>query len=189
MSRAARAAAVLAVLAGPAAADALAPGARALALTDAKGAAIEVAELRLQAPDAAGAQGFDIVWNDALFGDYFLSMRPFKCLEGPDQLWCRVPYPYAIARKIGPGDLTDLEYAALFVWKRKGDYGIDLWNGVYYVIEPGPDGALVGTLHDYDMNDLGIPPAAGDMRPIAPADLTEGPEDGRWLPGLRIAAP
>ena len=190
MSHAARAAACLLALGAPAAAaDALAPGSRMLSLIDGAGAALPVAELRLDPPDATGAQGFAVIWNDALFGDYFLSMRPFKCLEGPDQLWCRVPYPYAIARRIGPGDLTDLEYATLFVWKRKGDYGIDLWNGVYYVLEPGPDGALTGRLHDYDMNALGIPPDAGDLRPIAPGDLTIGPEDGRWLPGISIAAP
>jgi hypothetical protein len=175
----------LALAAGPAAAD----GPRALSLIDEAGGALQVAELRLSPPGADGAQSFEIDWDDTKFGDYFLSMRPFKCIEGPKQLWCRVPYPYAIARQIRPDDLTDLEYATLFVWKRKGDYGIDLWNGVYYAITAQADGALVGRLHDYDMNALGIPPDAGEMRPIGTDELTEGPEDGRWLPGLVIAAP
>ena len=162
---------------------------RALMLIDGDGGAVQVATVTFAAPDADGARGFAIAWDDARFSDHFLSMRPFKCLEGPEQLWCRVPYPYEIARKIRPGDLADLEYATLFVWKPKGAYGIDLWNGVYYVLEERPDGSLVGVLHDYDMNALGIPPDAGDLRPIGPADLTTGPEDGRWLPRLTIAAP
>lgn len=181
--------AAFAVIAAMIAAPAMADGPRALSLIAEDGAPVQVAEVTLGAPDADGAQSVAIAWNDALFGDYFLSMRPFKCLEGPEQLWCRVPYPYEIARRIGPGDLTDLEYATLFVWKPKGAYGIDLWNGVYYVMEAAPDGSLVGVLHDYDMNALGIPPAPGDMRPIAADELTIGPEDGRWLPGLVIAAP
>jgi len=182
--------AAMAALACPAAAeDALAPGARTLSLIGGDGTAMQVATLRLEAPDADGAQGFTIDWDDALFGDYFLSMRPFKCLEGPKQLWCRVPYPYEIAREIQPGDLTDLEYAALFVWKPKGDYGIDLWNGVYYALTAQADGTLTGALHDYDMNALGIPPDAGNLRPIGAHELTLGPDDGRWLPSLRIAAP
>lgn len=40
--------------------------------------------------------GYRVDWDDSKFGDFFLSMRPFKCLEGSEKLWCRVDYPYDI---------------------------------------------------------------------------------------------
>lgn len=149
-----------------------------VALIDAAGTAHEVAALTVS--DGR----YEIAMNDAVFADYFLSMRPFKCLEGPEKLWCHVPYPYAIARDLGSG-LTDLEYDLLFVWKRTGDYGIDLWNGVYYRIEEDGD-RLVGRMHEIDLDALGVPPPEGEMRPIGPADLTEAEPGSHWLPNVVI---
>ncbi|MHA6326304.1 hypothetical protein [Roseivivax sp. CAU 1753] len=120
----------------------------------------------------------------APFSDHFLSMRPFKCLEGPGTHWCHVPYPYEIARDLAQ-DTTDLEYDFLFVWKPATEYGIDLWRGVYFDIVP--DGAgYVGTLFETDLDKLGVPPDAGELRPIREADLIEAEPDSFWLPVLRI---
>lgn len=177
-------------LAAPAlalAAEALRPGTRAILVSDGTGAApIRVGALTLAPADANGESAMEVTWVDALFGDHFLSMRPFKCLEGPEQLWCRAPYPYDNRRKISATDLTDLEYDLLFVWKPKGAYGIDLWNGVYYRLSVAADGTIAGELHDFDMNPLGVPPEAGNLRPLGPDDLTPGPDDGRWLPRIVI---
>ncbi|MEM8789266.1 MAG: hypothetical protein AAGE76_13490 [Pseudomonadota bacterium] len=118
------------------------------------------------------------------FTDHFLSMRPFKCLEGPDKHWCHIPYPYQISRQAGP-DLTDLEYDFLFIWKGAGDDGIDMWNGVYCVLEDTGD-RLVGRLHEVDMDILAAPPADGDLRPIGTGDLEPGGPDSHWLPRLLI---
>ncbi|WP_415918868.1 hypothetical protein [Tateyamaria sp. SN6-1] len=118
------------------------------------------------------------------FADHFLSMRPFRCLEGPQKHWCHVPYPYEIARNIG-SDLTDLEYDFLFVWKGATDYGINLWNGVYYRLTPQND-QLVGVLHEVDMDALGVPPEAGNLRPITASDLHESDPDSHWLPRMVI---
>ena len=147
---------------------------------------LQVATLRLSAPDGSGARGYSVDWDETLFEDHFLSMRPFRCLGGGAQLWCRVPYPYEIRRKLREGDATDLEYDLLFVWKTAGSYGIDLWNGVYFVLEGGPDGPWTGGQHDYDMNALGVPPEAGVLRPISYEELTEGPGDGRRFTAIRI---
>ena len=132
-----------------------------------------------------GETGYNVDINDDAFTDHFLSMRPFKCLEGPAKHWCHVPYPYEIRRVVSASDLTDLEYDFLFLWKGATDYGIDLWNGIYYRIEAEGD-ALVGTLHEIDMNVLAVPPEAGDLRPVKAYDIEESDPDSHWLPRLVI---
>lgn len=128
--------------------------------------------------------GYSVVWDDSKFGDFFLSMRPFKCLEGPEKLWCRVGYPYEIKRSIAE-DLIDLEYDLLFVWKKASDYGINMWNGVYYRLGD-EDGRLIGVLHEMDMDVLAAPPDDGSLRPIADDHLDEGDPDSHWLPRLVV---
>ena len=179
--------ALLALLAAPAAA---AEEVRAVHLVAADGAALKVAELRLDPPGPDGTRGYAVAWDESLFEDHFLSMRPFRCLGGGAQLWCRVPYPYEIRRVLAPGDATDLEYDLLFVWKKTGDYGIDLWNGVYFDLT-GPAagswaGPWAGAQMDIDLNGLGVPPPAGELRPISEDDLSEGPGEGRRFTAIRI---
>jgi len=147
-------------------------------LEDAAGVRIHIATLSGQ-PDA-----YVMTLNDAVFTDHFLSMRPFRCIEGTSKTWCHVPYPYEIKRDLTK-DLVDLEYDFLFVWKGRTDYGINMWNGVYYRLEEGADG-LVGTLHEMNMDDLAVPPEAGNLRPIREMDLEPGDPDSHWLPVLRV---
>ncbi len=127
---------------------------------------------------------YKLTLDEAPFSDHFLSMRPFKCVEGPEMLWCHVPYPYEIKRDIS-SDPTDLEYDFLFLWKKAGSYGIDMWNGVYYELTE-QDGGLVGDLHEMDMNVLSVPPDTGELRPLKPTDLEPGDPDSHWLPQLVI---
>jgi hypothetical protein len=148
-------------------------------LESAHGERLLIATLKVN-PDG----GYAIDMNAAVFSDHFLSMRPFKCLEGAEKHWCHVPYPYAIQRSVAQ-DLTDLEYDFLFVWKGGTEYGINLWNGVYYKLEE-QDGVLVGTLHEMDMNLLAVPPSEGDMRPIADKHLHFADPDSHWLPVMLI---
>lgn len=147
-------------------------------LEAADGTRIEIATL------SGPASGYAMTLSDAAFSDHFLSMRPFRCIEGDDKTWCHVPYPYEIRRNI-QDDLIDLEYDFLFVWKGRTDYGIDMWNGVYYrIAQDGDD--MVGVMHEMNMDMLAVPPAAGDLRPIRDSDLEEAEPDGHWLPILRI---
>ena len=170
------------VLAGPAHAF-LPEGEKTISLVDQDGKSHPVATLVF----AESGQGisYSITWKDGVFADHFLSMRPFKCFEGPDKYWCRVPYPYDIRRVVTDQDFTDLEYDLLFVWKGATDYGINLWNGIYYKLENQGD-RLVGILHEMDMDKLGVPPDAGNLRPIREVDLEEGDPDSHWLPSLVI---
>lgn len=152
-------------------------------LHPAEGAPVAVGTLALLG--AEDGPEYRIDWDETKFSDHFLSMRPFKCLKGPEKLWCRVPYPYENRRVISEGDLTDLEYDLLFIWKGAGDYGINMWNGIYYRLHRAGTGA-VGTLHEVDMDILAAPPDPGDLRPIGPGDLEEGDPDSHWLPRLTI---
>ena len=157
-------------------------GEKAVKLVSGDGQEIVMATVTFS-PDGDGA--YSITQNDAVFADHFLSMRPFKCLESPDKHWCYVPYPYEITRKVSAEDLTDLEYDLLFVWKGATEYGINLWNGVYYKLSVDGD-RLVGSIYEMDMDRLGVPPDAGDLRPIQDKHLDEGDPDSHWLPRVVI---
>lgn len=148
-------------------------------LLDQDGGRIDIATLTLV------DDTYSVAMTDTAFGDHFLSMRPFKCVNGPEMLWCHVPYPYEIKRDIA-SDVVDLEYDFLFLWKKAGSYGIDLWNGVYYVLDVQGDG-LLGTLHEMDMNTLSVPPEAGNFRPVLAKHLEPGDLDSHWLPRLEIS--
>lgn len=167
---------------GGAAADPL-NGEKGVYLLAEDGARIEIGRIAFS-PEAAGAR-YELHLKADAFADHFLSMRPFKCLEGADKHWCQVPYPYAIARQVRADDLTDLEYDLLFLWKGAGEYGINMWNGVYYRLAV-EDGRIRGALHEMDMDILSAPPDAGDMRPIRPGDLHAADAAGHWLPELVI---
>lgn len=165
---------VLAVIASGAAAET-----RAVFLEDLQGTRIEIATLEI---DPEGSYSLEMA--EAPFENHFLSMRPFRCLEGPQKNWCYVPYPYEIKRNISD-DLVDLEYDFLFVWKDAKDYGINMWNGVYYKIEE-VEGQLTGALHEMDMDKLSAPPPAGELRPVQAKDLHESDPESHWLPRLVI---
>lgn len=144
------------------------------------GTRIQIATLTTR-PDG----GYSVEMAQAPFTDHFLSMRPFRCLEGPQKHWCHVPYPYALARSGPQGDPTDLEYDFLFLWKGAADYGINMWNGVYYQLEPNGAG-WTGRMSELDMDLLSAPPPEGIVHPIRPQDLTEAEPEGHWLPLLII---
>lgn len=148
-------------------------------LQDGAGQRIEIAQVDI-APDGS----YSVRMNDTVFSDHFLSMRPFKCLEGPAKHWCHVPYPYDLSRNISQ-DLVDLEYDFLFLWKGATEYGINMWNGVYYRLSQ-EGGQTTGTLYEMDMNDLAAPPDPGVLRPIKNTDLHDGDPDSHWLPVMVI---
>lgn len=159
------------------------PGEKTVSFIDGEGGAKRLATIRF-APQGDAAT-YQIEWLDAPFSNHFLSMRPFGCVEGVEKLWRRTPYPYDNRRSVTADDLTDLEYDLLFVWKGVGDYGIDMWNGVYYRL-PVEGDRIVGRLHEMDMDLLSAPPESGDLRPVRESDLEAGDPDSHWLPVVVI---
>jgi len=94
---------------------------------------------------------------DKPFENQFLSMRPFQCIMGKKQVMCHVPYPYEKSGFITTSDLTDLSYDLLFLHKNPAEYGINLWNGIFYRLLLNDD-AIKGTLFEVDMNTIASPP-------------------------------
>jgi len=169
---------VLGMILGLAASNAAAQS-RTVYLESGDGARIEIANIQV---DAQGS--YSVSMDDNAFENHFLSMRPFRCLESAEKHWCHVPYPYENKRNIS-ADLTDLEYDFLFVWKLANEYGINMWNGVYYKLEQSGD-LLKGTLHEMDMDTLSAPPDAGNLRPVEAKHLHESDPDSHWLPQLVV---
>ena len=108
-------------------------------------------------------------------------MRPFDCLHDPKEWWCHLGYPYPLKQRVTASDLTDLEYALLFITKGPNAYGIDAWNGLYFKLAEAPDGGIGGAVHEVDLNLLAVPPSDPAVRPIGPAALTPaGPSAHRF---------
>lgn len=128
---------------------------------------------------------YSLILDIEYFEDQFLSMRPFKCLMGGERVVCYVEYPYANQHYIEEGDLTSLEYDLLFLHKSPTEYGINLWNGIYYKLQFAGD-RIKGQLHELDMNILSAPPEEGVIRPITGDDIFEGDLDNQQFPELLI---
>lgn len=169
--------AALSAMAGPL------DGTKEISLLDSEGGRIVIGTVTFT-PEG-DARAYKIEWAEAPFSDHFLSMRPFRCLEGPAKHWCQVPYPYENNHRVSAGDLTDLEYDLLFLHKGATEYGIDMWNGVYYRLSQDGD-RLTGTLHEMDMGQLSAPPEGGNLRPITEKDLHESDPESHWLPRVVI---
>lgn len=119
------------------------------------------------------------------FKDFFLSMKEMKCLEGPKELWCHIPYPYDMPREWTSDDYRWLSQDLLFMYKRPGEFGANLWQGVYYRISQEAD-HLIGTAMHIDLNELAAPP--DDLRsPFYDEDWLEPIDPNEhWLPTLII---
>ena len=107
---------------------------------------------------------FTFAMDETKFSDQFLSMRPFKCLDG-DVMICHLAYPYQKNFHISSADLIDLEYEFLFIARSPSEYGIDPYNGRYYKLSID-DGEIKGTIYAVDLNLLAAPPEDGDLRPL-----------------------
>ncbi len=130
-------------------------------------------------PDGDGAK-VAVVLDAPEFTEEFLSMRPFRCLSGPKQMWCHLVYPYGTRARITASDLVDLEYQLMFIWRTPDRVGADAWNGLYFKLALEPDGGIAGALHEADYNVLATPPADTFARPVGHGDLTPA-EPGRRL--------
>ena len=120
------------------------------------------------------------------FTDHFLSMRPFRCIEGPTEWFCYLEYPYKLRSIITRNDLSDLEYQLLFIRKTTAEFGIDAWNGLYYQLTLESDGSISGTLLEGDLNSLQSPPSEDYAKPVDLGEFIEGSKTNRLFPSLRI---
>jgi len=135
-------------------------------------------------PTTDGAATFKIKLDSAPFGDHFLSMREFKCLQGNTELTCHVPYPHASPRTVKIGNLAWLEHSLLFFYKLPTDFGAKLWNGIYFELRP-TDSGLIGKPQAIDLNLIAAPPANTNIPPYR-SSLRDDMPTGRWIKSLSI---
>lgn len=146
----------------------------------------DIAKVNFKPGTTPGTVSFSVKLIDAPFKDEFLSMRPFRCLPDTKEMWCHLAYPYTNKREISAGDLQDLEYDLLFLYKPPKGYGIDAWNGLYFKLALQADGSLNGTVFETDMNVLAIPPDEGVLRPITYGALSEVEPDAHRFHTVEI---
>ncbi|MCG8324923.1 MAG: hypothetical protein MI673_05355 [Thiotrichales bacterium] len=108
---------------------------------------------------------YRLVFSEDVFQQEFLSMRPFKCLHADSRMVCHMPYLYEKTGILTQNDMIDLEYDLLFLHKETEEYGINPWNGIYYVLTASGE-SISGELHEVDLNVLVAPPPAGELRPV-----------------------
>ena len=124
--------------------------------------------------------------DTAQFTDHFLSMRPFRCIEGATEWFCYLSYPYDLRSLISDDDLSDLEYQLLFIRKTPSEFGIDAWNGLYYQLQVEADNTITGKLLEGDLNSLQSPPAEQFAKPVDLDEFIEADKSRRLFPTLRI---
>ena len=120
------------------------------------------------------------------FTEHFLSMRPFRCIEGEAEWFCYLEYPYDLRSVVTKDDLSDLEYQLLFIRKTPSEFGIDAWNGLYYKLAIEDDGSITGKLLEGDLNSLQSPPAEKYAKPVDLEEFIPGHKSRRLFPTLRI---
>lgn len=132
-----------------------------------------------------GRIAFALKMDRDRFSDFFLSMKEFKCLEGPDEVACHVPYPYANPGTVQVNDFVWLEHSLLFLHKQPRDFGAKLWNGLYYRFQRDGEG-LLGRPHAVDLNHISAPPADLNTPPYH-VDAQDAVAPGaRYLSSIRI---
>ena len=128
---------------------------------------------------------YEITLNENVFQKEFLNMRPFQCLHQPKQILCHLEYPYKKLGYITRDDLMDLEYDLLFLHKTPAEYGIDAWNGLFYLLTATENG-IEGTLNEVDLRVLIAPPEDGTLRPVTRNMLYEADPSKHIFPKILI---
>jgi hypothetical protein len=154
----------------PLGASPLHPGSKTITLVAEDGSQLPIGVAEFS--KSTNGVAFTTTMTGARFGDYFLSMRPFRCIDTAQERLCHQPYPYALVREISADDLTALEYELMFIFQTPDQFNsVDAWNGLYYKLRIEGD-SLIGDLHAVDLNLIMAPPEKGEMRPIKQNDLT-----------------
>lgn len=127
---------------------------------------------------------FKINLDDKPFKVYFLSMRNFQCIEGPD-VECIVPYPYDNPMTATPKDLDWLADNLLFLYKTKKEHAATMTNGIRYDLKL-TDAGIVGKPQAINLDDIASPPKDKVKAPYPPSDRDDYPPGSRWVEMLKI---
>jgi hypothetical protein len=119
--------------------------------------------------------------------DFFLDMRPFLCLTGPEKRLCLFPVQNEPAL-ISPDDMVPLEYALMFMRTKAKDLHVNPFYGLYYKMQ-WTDKGITGKVFEVDMAPFIAPdivPIERRKRPLQPQDFYEADLKSQWLPQLSI---
>ncbi len=133
-----------------------------------------------------GKSAFRVEMADVM-QDYFLAMRPFRCLTGPWQRLCWFPVKNEESL-ISDTDLLPLEYALMFMRSKPKDLHMNPFNGLYYKLRR-ENNKLVGALYEIDMEPFIVPdsrPPGERQRPLKEKDFNDADPVTNWLPALSI---
>ncbi len=159
-------------------------GSKTLRLHARDGTAVVLGQVQFT-PHADGRSAFQLKLDHAVFKDFFLSMKEFKCVEAPAEVFCHVPYPYPQPGTVARNDLAWLEHSLLFMFKTPAEFGAKLWNGVYYQLKPTATG-LEGLPQAVDLNRISAPPDQPSTPPFRRALRDDIPAGARWFQRLTI---
>ncbi len=168
--------------AGPAAAWELV-GTKTVALVTREGLAVPIGTVDFR-PEG-GRVRFTVQLDESRFKDYFLSMWPFKCIDGGGETTCHVHYPYDMPATVTADDLAWLEHALLFFHNVPRDYAAKLDKGLYYKMKLTDDG-IVGTPQAIDLALIEAPPADLNVPPYGPGERWDIEARKRWFVQLTI---
>jgi hypothetical protein len=133
-------------------------------------------------PLEGGSARFELRLDGAGFSDYFLAMRPVRCLTGPREQLCH--FPYGTRTEVSLTDLSALEYQLLFMHKKAATVSLDPRDGIYWILHVDGD-RLVGVLQDADLDPIVAPQGDAD-HPLTKEHLQPADEASHWLPRLTI---
>ena len=154
-------------------------------LVDSKQKEVKIGDVGFIDTDNGGTS-VQVNIDTSVFTDHFLSMRPFRCIEGEAEWFCYLEYPYDLRAVVTKDDLSDLEYQLLFIRKTPSEFGIDAWNGLYYKLELSDDGTINGKLLEGDLNSLQSPPAEKYAKPVDLNEFIPADKSRRLFPSIKI---
>lgn len=157
-------------------------GRKQIALETKDGKTVEIGTVTFAPKD--GKTGFTLDIDTGKFKTFFLSMRDFKCLEGPE-LECFVPYPYKTPATVTKDDLAWLAHSLLFFYKSLTSYGAPLGNGLYYDLKT-TDRGIEGLPEAIDLNAIASPPEDPTAPPYDAASRDKIEDGARWISKLTI---
>jgi hypothetical protein len=134
------------------------------------------------------SKAFKVTLAEDRMQEYFLAMRPFKCVSGTTQQYCLFPVSNEPA-VISKTDLTTLEYQLMFMKTKPNALHVNPFNGLYYSLSLENNGEIRGVQKDLDMDPFITPdavPADKKLRPVNGKDLVAADPRSSWMPEMVI---
>lgn len=162
-------------------------GQRSILLSNPKGEQVKIGTVEFTALNA-DEKTFKVTLAEDQMQEYFLAMRPFKCVSGATQQYCLFPVSNEPAI-ISKNNLTTLEYQLMFMKTKPNALHVNPFNGLYYSLSLENNGEIRGVQKDLDMDPFITPdavPVDKKLRPVNGKDLVAADPRSSWMPEMVI---